>query len=119
MYLPAINPISDPALDAAGILTFRNAAVDAGVAKPPQTYRAAWSTFDNASGATRPLGETSSQTARLNPPADLPSGSNVFIRVDVTAAGGTDRSWETPVRAYFRRDGGSWRLVGFERSPAD
>ena len=28
-------------------------------------------------------------------------------------------SWETPVRAYFRRDGGAWRLVGFERSPAD
>jgi hypothetical protein len=118
-YLPAINPISDPALDAAGILTFRNAAADAGVAKPPQTYRAAWSTFDNAGGATRPLGETSSQTARLNPPADLPSGSSEFIRVDVSAAGGAHRSWETPVRAYFRRDGGSWRLVGFERSPAD
>jgi hypothetical protein len=118
-YLPAINPISDPSLDGAGILTFRNAAVDAGVAKAPTSYRAVWSNFDNTSGATRALGETSSQSPRLNPPADLPSAPNLFIRVDISAAGGANRSWETPVRAYFRRDGETWRLVGFERSPAD
>jgi hypothetical protein len=119
-YLPAINPISEPALDAAGVLTFRNAAVDAGVAKPPQTYRAQWAAFDNATRATRPLGETTASTARITPPANLPSDADVFLRLDISAAGGgAEKSWETPVRAYFRRDSRSWRLVGFERTPDD
>ena len=34
-YLTAVNPVVDPALDAGGRLTFENAAVNAGVAKPP------------------------------------------------------------------------------------
>ena len=34
-YLAAINPVTDPALDNAGTLTFRNAALDAGVAAAP------------------------------------------------------------------------------------
>jgi hypothetical protein len=24
-------------------------------------------------------------------------------------------TWKQPVRAFFRQDGGSWKLVGFER----
>jgi hypothetical protein len=39
-YLPAVNPIVSPRLEN-GRLTFDNAAVAAGVAKPPDTYRAA------------------------------------------------------------------------------
>ena len=39
-YLPAINPIVDVALDPDGVLTFANAAVEAGVAEAPaQGYR--------------------------------------------------------------------------------
>jgi hypothetical protein len=26
-------------------------------------------------------------------------------------------TWKVPVRAYFRRDGANWKLVGFERLP--
>src|SRR5206468_2235318 len=82
-YLPAINPITNPVLDERGILTFQNAAVDAGYAKPPQTYRAIWSIFDNATGASRRIGETSAPAARLEPPPDFPRASNVFIRVEL------------------------------------
>ena len=39
-YLPKINPVVRPALDAEGTLTFANAAVDAGVAAAPPQYRA-------------------------------------------------------------------------------
>ena len=39
MYLPAINPITRPTIEN-GQLRFHNAAVEAGVAKPPSGYRA-------------------------------------------------------------------------------
>ena len=43
--------------------------------------------------------------------------SSNFIRISLSAVGGPNPSWERPVQAYFRRDGGGWRLVGFERLP--
>ena len=52
-WLTDVNPVIDPALDASGALTFRNAAVAAGVAKPPASYEIAWFTFDNATRARR------------------------------------------------------------------
>ena len=52
-YLTAVNPVCGPALDTAGRLTFRNAAVDADVARMPREYRAAWSKFDNATARSR------------------------------------------------------------------
>jgi hypothetical protein len=61
-YLPAVNPVVNPRLDAAGQLTFENAAVAAGFAQAPVGYRAAWFRFDNATGATQPIGETRSAT---------------------------------------------------------
>ena len=63
-YLTAVNPIADPALDAAGVLTFRNAAVEADVARAPRGYRAVWSTFDNATHEAKLIGETSAADRR-------------------------------------------------------
>jgi hypothetical protein len=116
-YLPAMNPISDPALDGAGVLTFRNAATDANVAAAPATYRAEWFAFDNATGESRSIGTTSAATARMQAPAGLAGVSSGFVRIALAAVGGPNTSWERPVQAYFRRNGGSWRLVGFERLP--
>ncbi len=72
-YLTAINPVVNPRLDAAGSLTFDNAAVAAGFAEPPTEYRAAWSRFDNATGATQPIADTRSATTTMQPPRDLPA----------------------------------------------
>ena len=116
-YLPAINPIAEPTLDDSGTLVFRNAAVDAGVAPPPKEYRAVWATFDNATGQTRTIGETSASSVRLPAPSGLPRGADVFIKIDLSATGGPNTTWQTPVHAYFRRQSGEWRLVGFERLP--
>ncbi len=118
-YLPAINPIVDPAFDGA-TLTFANAAVQAGVAPAPTGgYRAEWLTFDNATGTSTALG-TSSTTAplRMAAPAPLPSAPGAFVRIDITSVNPPHPSWLVPVQTYFQRTESSWKLVGLERLPA-
>ena len=110
----AVNPIVSPRLDAKG-LTFENAAVTGGVASGTVAYRASWMVFDNATGTTKPLSETKSATTTIAPPSGLPSSG--FIAVDIAADSDTYPTWKQPVRAYFRQDGGTWKLVGFERMP--
>jgi len=116
-YLPAVNPIVSARLEN-GRLTFDNAAVAAGVAKPPDSYRAAWSEFDNATGNTRPRAETSSASTTIEAPDGLLAAPGSFIAVDIAADSKDHAAWRRPVRAYFRLDAGSWKLVGFERTPA-
>jgi len=116
-YLNAVNPVVAPELDAAGRLTFSNAAVDAKVASPPPGYRAAWFAFDNATGAVRPIGESSAGASPLAAPAGLPSGPGAMIRVELAAVGTPISSWERPVRLHFRQREGRWQLVGLERIP--
>jgi hypothetical protein len=113
-YLTAVNPIVNPVLDGKG-LSFENAAVAAGVAKGDVAYRAAWMTFDNATGTTKPLSETKSGTTTVAAPDNLPSSG--FVAVDVAADSAAHPSWKQPVRVYFRRDGGAWKLVGLDRLP--
>jgi hypothetical protein len=96
-------------------LAFENAAVAAGVARSPVTYRASWMVFDNATGTTKPLSETKSDTTTIPLPNVLPSTG--FVGVDIAADSAAHPAWKQPVRAFFRRDGGSWKLVGFERLP--
>jgi hypothetical protein len=73
--------------------------------------------FDNANGSTRVIGATEGNTMRFELPAGLPSGSDVYIKVALSATDADLVSWERPVHAYFRRVEGTWRLVGFERMP--
>jgi hypothetical protein len=114
-YVTAVNPISAPALDDRGVLTFKNLAVESDVARAPQGYRAAWSIFDNATGQTTRLGDTSDVTTRLGAPVGLPDSNGAFVKVELSAVGGSHPSWERPVSAYFERHAGGWKLVGFER----
>ncbi len=44
-WLTNVNPVVDPVLDASGTLSFRNAAVVAGVSKAPASYEVAWFAF--------------------------------------------------------------------------
>jgi hypothetical protein len=114
-YLPAVNPVVSPQLDADGRLTFRNAAVDAGVAKPPDRYRVSWFAFDNAADTTSPLSESTSTTTSSMAPAGLDGAANRFVAVDIAAESADHPSWRRPVRAYFRRSGTGWTLVGLTR----
>jgi len=116
-YLPAVNPIVDPALDLAGVLTFANAAVAARVAEPPGGYAAGWSLFDNVSGATTALGETAAAGPRLEAPAALPTEPGAYLKLTVRAIRPPVAAWAQPVELYFRRSPDGWRLVGLERLP--
>jgi len=116
-YLPRINPVVEPALDAAGGLTFGNAAVDHRVATPPRAYTATWHVFDNATRASTRLAETSGATTWLPAPAALPTAVGTFVRVDIAASHDEHPSWRTPVETYFLRQASGWKLVGLVRQP--
>jgi hypothetical protein len=117
LYLPAVNPIVSPRLDAANHLTFENAAVAVGVANAPDAYHAAWFEFDNATGVTRPLAETTSPTTTIAGPSGLPTLPDSFLAIDISADSSDHIAWREAVRTYFRRDREGWTLVGLERVP--
>ncbi len=116
-YLPRINPLVDFTLDAGGVLAFANAAVDAGAARAPGGYRAAWAEYDDDTGESRPLGESRSAGTRLEAPGALPARPGAFVRAAVRAVDPPRAAWTRPVHVYFRRAAAGWKLVGLERLP--
>jgi hypothetical protein len=115
-YLPAVNPIVSPRLEK-NHLSFENAAVEADVAQAPEAYRALWFGFDNATGETRPLAETTSPTTTIDAPATLPTAAGSFVLVELSADSRQHEGWRRPIRTYFRLEREGWKLVGLERLP--
>ena len=112
-----VNPIVDPKLSPDGTLTFENAAVNAGVAKPPRSYALTWSKFDNAAGTSVGASEETSVTEPQAPaPRPLLQGTE-FLSVSVRSLHPDHPQWAAPVTAYFRRLPEGWRAVGLERTP--
>jgi hypothetical protein len=111
-YLSGVNPLVNPKLSAAGELTFENAATAALAAEAPSAYVAEWRQFDNASGDTRPLGESRGSQASLKAPRELPSAPGDMVQIDVTGEGAGQPQ---RVRLHFRRAADGWTLVGLER----
>ena len=86
------------------------------MAPAPTEYVVQWLQFDNATGATTPIGTTSAPGTSVAAPAELPSAAGSYIRAEIAATGGPE-SWAAPVHAYFVREADGWKLVGFERVP--
>jgi hypothetical protein len=117
-WLTNVNPVIDPVLDASGMLRFRNAAVVAGVTKPPASYEVAWFAFDNRTGTATPIGQAvAASREQASAPAGVPTGAGSFVRVEIRAVNPPHSSWASPVHAYFQRTAAGWKLVGFERLP--
>jgi hypothetical protein len=114
-WLNGVNPVVDPALSADGALTFRNAAVDAGVATAAESYALQWFAFDNPANQRKDVG-TPVTTASLSSaaPAAVLQG-NSYIGVTMTAAHASEKAWAKPATFYFRREGSGWKWVGAER----
>jgi hypothetical protein len=115
-WLTAVNPIVDASLDAEGVLSFHNAALEAGAAAGPVSYEITWMDFDNATGATRPIGgPVHVTTPRATLPAEA-GGAREFVAVAIRTQHPEYPTWNEPVTVYFRREGGGWRTVGLDRT---
>ena len=113
-WLTAVNPLVDFALGADGALTFTNAAIAAGLATPPEEYRARWSRFDNATGATTNAIEgTATGTRMLAPPQVVADAE--FVQVEIASPHPQYSAWKAPVIVHFRRHSAGWVLVGVMR----
>jgi hypothetical protein len=115
-YLTQVNPIADVRLGTTG-LTFDNVAVRYAVASAPDGgYELTWSTFDNATGNTEPLGAPTAVTGTEAPaPAGLPASDGAFVKVSIRTIDKAHPTWK-PVDAYFRRSASGWTLVGLDRN---
>ena len=115
-WLTAVNPVVDFGLSADGHLTFSNAAVDAGVASPPTSYRVRWARFDNATGSATGAMEITTTETRAAAPQEVLAGAQV-IQAEITSVHPQFNAWSTPVTVHFRRDPAGWTLVGVRRLP--
>ncbi len=119
VHFTRINPLVNFSLDSSGVLRFENAAVQTGVVKVHPAYAAAWSVFDNDTGASSSLGETSGASAQIAAPPGLPRTIGGYVVAEVRAVDSPNASWAKPVRATFRRTDTGWKLVGLERMPEE
>jgi hypothetical protein len=119
-YMGAINPLIDFVLSADGRLSFKNAAVDAGVGKPPANgYQAVWSAYDNTADTASAIGSPTATTGTdVQGPGGLPAAAGGFVKISVAGVGAEQAAWNQPVDVYFRRTAAGWQLVGVDRMPA-
>ncbi len=111
-WLNGVNPIVDPSLSPAGALTFMNAAVAARVATHG-SYTIAWARFDNGTGTSERVAVEKQTDAKGTAPAVLLSAQ--YIEATIWSSHPEHPGWAMPIRAYFRREGTSWKTVGLFR----
>jgi hypothetical protein len=117
-WLNGTNPIVGVALSGSGELSFRNAAEQAGVARPAERYTIQWSRFDNAAGTHHDVGDERTLThPRDQAPESLLSAKPEYISARLRAFHPDQPAWSQPLVVFFRRSGDGWSLVGIERNP--
>ena len=115
-WLNATNPVVSPALSASGVLTFENAAEQAGVAKAADRYTIEWSRFDNVAQTHEWIGgEQTVRERRAQAPQELLAGRPAFVAARIRGFQPDQPAWSEPVMIYFRRGDDMWTLVGLER----
>jgi hypothetical protein len=120
-WLTGVNPLVNARISSDGVLTFENAAVDAGIAKPATEYRFTWSRLDNTTGATSQtiVGGVVGATSRPDPiRIDTPKLllDSPYLRVTVSTIHPDYPAWSNPVTLTFRRAGTGWETVGLGRT---
>jgi hypothetical protein len=127
-WLTGVNPLVNARIGSDSVLTFENAAVAAGIAEPPESYRVEWSRFDNATGTAKieivggVVGgivgrqQLGVEAPRLEVPQIFRDAA--FFRVSVQTIHPDYPAWASPVTFTFRRNGTQWETVGLDRGTA-
>lgn len=118
-YFGEINPLDRFQLTA-DALTFVNLAEFHDFVSPGTTYRAAWSTYDNATDTTTPLGDAVTLTAPrlpLPPVSATRLPAERFLMADIRSINESHAVWDSPVRIYLRPVDSGFAVVGIEREP--
>ena len=113
----AVNPLVDFALSDRGVLTFGNAAEEAGLASAASDYRIQWARVDNSNSVATDFAETTVMEPKAQAPASILSdrATPEFIRVRVAATHPRFPAWSTPMTVNFKRTEDGWQLVGLVR----
>jgi hypothetical protein len=119
-WLTAVNPVVSPSMTDSEVMTFRNAATDAGVATERSDYWVNWATYDNTTGAATPIGHVERcASARCRLPA-IVTPEIQYLRAQIRTVHPDYPAWRTPVHVFLRRDRDhGWTPVGLERLPED
>src|SRR6185503_3686475 len=126
-WLVQANPLDGFKIVSTGTrraLTFENAAARLRIAQPGVTYKARWASFDNATGAPRPLGEESTVTdPRLTIPDDAWGPSDAsgvrYAAASIQTVSAGHSNWMMPVVVTVRERGGKVDIVGLEQRIGD
>jgi hypothetical protein len=102
-----VNPLDDFSVDEAGRLLFHNLGEERGLSRV-DGYEYQWYSFDNETGAERPLGRNGRVAA---PGIPLPSSVAPYLLVRIRTITDSVRQWEKAVDVYLRGD----RVVGIDR----
>lgn len=118
-WLTGVNPLADFVLDGDGRLTFTNVATATRRSTAPEGYEIVWGTFDNATGRSQ-VDDDGPQTVTTEA-ATAPRGilAAPFVEAAIHTRHPQFPEWRRPVIVHFRRDGGTWRLVGVLRDGLD
>ena len=118
-WLTGVNPLADFVLDGDGRLTFTNVATATRRSTAPEGYETVWGTFDNATGRSQ-ADDDGPQTVTTEA-ATAPRGilAAPFVEAAIHTRHPQFPEWRRPVIVHFRRDGGTWRLVGVRRDGLD
>ena len=118
-WLTGVNPLADFVLDGDGRLTFTNVATATRRSTAPEGYEIVWGTFDNATGRSQ-ADDDGPQTVTTEA-ATAPRGilAAPFVEAAIHTRHPQFPEWRRPVIVHFRRDGGTWRLVGVRRDGLD
>ena len=114
-WLAALNPLAQPTIAEGDVLSFANAAVDAGLTDRPDGYQLTWFRFDNTTGVRSDLGAPQRvATASIAIPAGQLVGAE-YAGVEIRTLHEREPQWRRPVRLYLRRLNDEWRVVGIDR----
>ena len=115
---PTVNPVVDPRLERGGVLTFGNAAVERGLATPPDPYSGRLVHVRQRHRHVQPHRRNRRPRPARGAARTAERAAGSYVKVALSAVSPSHPAWAQPIDVYFRSVATGWKLVGLERMPA-